>query len=184
MTELWLVRHGQTDWNLEGRYQGHADIPLNATGMEQAYILAEKLDHQPFDAIFCSDLQRAKQTAQVLAEKTGLEVHVDARLREICQGEWEGKKLDEIKKSYNKSPGERSDPLEARAPGGESAMEVATRVRASIEDIVRLYPEGKILIVSHGFALATLICQARHYPLEDAYDHVPGNATPEVIQWS
>jgi broad specificity phosphatase PhoE len=69
MTELWLVRHGQTDWNLQGRYQGHYDIPLNPVGLAQASCLAEKLVEERFDAIYSSDLLRARVTAETVAER-------------------------------------------------------------------------------------------------------------------
>jgi probable phosphoglycerate mutase len=80
MTELWLVRHGQTDWNLEGRYQGQSDIPLNAAGLEQARQLAERLSVTHFEALYSSDLQRAFQTVAILGERLGLAV----RLTSAC----------------------------------------------------------------------------------------------------
>jgi broad specificity phosphatase PhoE len=182
VTELWLVRHGQTDWNLEGRYQGQSDIPLNETGLEQARQLAEKLDGQRFAAIFSSDLQRARQTAQILAKKTGLLVFLDPRLREICQGEWEGKKLDEVRKMQMEDA--INDPINFHAPGGESVGKGADRLAKAAEDIALDYPEDKVLVVSHGLALATLICAARSLPIAQVYKVIPDNASPEIIHWT
>ena len=90
MTEIWIVRHGQTDWNVEGRYQGQADRPLNAVGLAQAQQAAEQLRGRDFAAIYSSDLQRARVTAEIIAGQLGLPVQVDRRLREVNQGEWEG----------------------------------------------------------------------------------------------
>jgi broad specificity phosphatase PhoE/GNAT superfamily N-acetyltransferase len=184
VTEFWLVRHGQTDWNVEGRYQGQSDIPLNPTGLEQARRLAQSLNGLSFDAIYSSDLARAHQTALEIARVVGKPVYVDRRLREICQGEWEGQKLEEIKANFGRiAPQSPRDPLNDRAPGGESTLEVAQRVAQCAMEIADQQPYGKILIVSHGFALATLICQAHGIPLERVYTRIPDNAAPEVIAW-
>jgi broad specificity phosphatase PhoE len=181
VTELWLVRHGQTDWNLEGRYQGQSDIPLNQTGLDQARRLARKLDGQEFTAIFSSDLQRARQTAEILAEKTGVGVILDPRLREICQGEWEGKKLEEVKKMQMEDA--VNDPIHFHAPGGESVGIVSERLAKAADDIAHDFPRGKVLVVSHGLALATLICAARAVPIAEVYKVIPDNASPEIIEW-
>ena len=100
MTELILVRHGQTDWNVAGRYQGQTDIPLNAVGLQQARALADKLPRRPYAALYSSDLARAAQTAKLLASALDLPVRFDRRLREICQGEWEGKSLQQVSEQF------------------------------------------------------------------------------------
>lgn len=184
MTELWLIRHGQTEWNLQGRYQGQADKPLNQTGLEQAHALAERLAGQAFTAIYSSDLMRARQTAGVIAACLRLDLHVDARLREIHQGEWEGKLVSDLARLYSvEMAARRENPIEARAPGGESVAEVAARVWAAADDIARNHPDGRVLVVSHGLALATLISHGRHIPLERVYSIIPDNAASTVIDW-
>ena len=184
MTELWLVRHGQTDWNLEGRYQGQSDLPLNETGMAQARKLADKLAGGSFDAIYASDLQRAQQTGIEIAGRLGLEIQLDPRLREINQGEWEGQLFTDLVKKYAaEMEKRRANPLDARPPGGESVPEVAERAWAAVDDVVRKYPEGRVLVVSHGLALATLIAKARGLPLTEVYSLIPDNAAPEVVNW-
>jgi alpha-ribazole phosphatase len=184
MTRLILVRHGETDWNREGRYQGQADPPLNEHGRAQARALADQLAGQSFEAIYSSDLQRAVETARIVARQYGLPVRQDRRLREIDQGEWEGVRVDEITARYPQLWAARQrDPLHTRPPAGETPLEVAARVWAAADDIARLHPGGRVLIVSHGLALAALLVRARGVPLERAYDCVPGNAQVEEITW-
>jgi alpha-ribazole phosphatase len=184
MAELWLVRHGQTDWNVEGRYQGQSDVPLNEAGLNQARLLAESLRGSHFDALYCSDLKRASRTAEILGQELGLPVIVDHRLREICQGEWEGLLVDEIARRFSASVSAwENRTREVRAPGGESVAEVAARVAQAADAIALAHPGQRILIVSHGLALATLICQSQGIPLAEVYSHIPDNAHPAVIQW-
>lgn len=95
-----LVRHGQTDWNLEGRYQGQSDVPLNQTGRAEAQSLAGRLKGKSFAAIHTSDLQRARETAEIIAEVLTLPVTLEPLLREINQGEWEGQFVEAIKARF------------------------------------------------------------------------------------
>jgi broad specificity phosphatase PhoE len=95
-----LVRHGQTDWNLEGRYQGQSDVPLNQTGRAEAQSLAGRLKGKSFAAIYTSDLQRARETAEIMAEVLTLPVTLEPLLREINQGEWEGQFVEAIKARF------------------------------------------------------------------------------------
>jgi len=184
MAELWLVRHGQTDWNLEQRIQGHTDLPLNGTGMAQARDLGESLAGSSFDALFSSDLQRARQTAAALARRFHLSIHLDQRLRERSLGVWEGLTIPEIKQRYPEfEENRRRDPLNTAPPGGESLLQLAERVTHAAGDITRQFPSGRVLVVSHGLALAALICLAREIPLQEAFKRIPQNASPEVVQW-
>ena len=96
MTTLYLIRHGETPWNVEGRYQGQLDPPLNENGRRQAQTTAAQLALMGFEAIYSSDLARAQQTAKALVEKTSLPLQLDPRLREIDQGEWQGILIGEL----------------------------------------------------------------------------------------
>jgi alpha-ribazole phosphatase len=184
MTRLCLVRHGQTDWNLEGRYQGQSDVPLNENGRAQAQELAERLEGQPFTAIYTSDLQRARKTAEIIAATIHLPVTSEARLAEINQGEWEGQHVDAIKARYAKLWQQRTlNPANVRPPGGETVEEVAGRVYAALNSIAHLHPTGLVLIVSHGLALATVICKDRGLPIDQAYTVIPDNAKPLWVDW-
>jgi broad specificity phosphatase PhoE len=185
MTEFWLVRHGLTDWNLEGRFQGQSDAQLNAEGVFQAEELAEKLMKAgAFDAIFASDLQRAYRSAEIIAGRLDLPVQIDRRLREVNQGEWEGMLIRDIVDSYrNTWEDRRANPETARAPGGESVVEVTARMIQAADEIAARHPNGRVLVVSHGLALATLVCTARNIPLANVYSHILNNAEPEIITW-
>ncbi len=184
MTWLWLARHGETDWNVEGRFQGQADSPLNATGVQQAVELAERLVGVGIQAIYCSDLRRALQTAWIIGEKLGLEPHSDPRLREIGLGEWEGLQREQIIAAY---PGiweqRRQDPVNVHPPGGENLRELAERSWAAADEIAGKHPGGTVLIVAHGVSLACLLCRANGVPLAQTFQHIPENAYPVRVEW-
>jgi broad specificity phosphatase PhoE len=109
---------------------------------------------------------------------------VDRRLREICQGEWEGLLLEEVRQKFKHDFSVPDhDVTRSRAPGGESAMEVAERMRQAADDIAQAYPAQPVLIVSHGLALASLICTAANLPLSEVYSHIPDNAHPLLVEW-
>ena len=138
VTTLLLVRHGETDWNAERRWQGHTDVPLNARGREQARGLAEQLTAEPLDAIYSSDLSRARETAEIVGGTLGLPVVTDADLREIDVGSREGLTAAEA--------GER--PWD-----GEPHDRHAARVLAAVKRIAERHPAGRVLVVAHGGCL-------------------------------
>jgi len=186
MTEFWLIRHGQTEWNIEGRFQGSSDVPLNQNGIAQAEQLAEKLfDNQhKFSAVYSSDLIRAIKTAEIIAERLGLDVFQNSNLREISQGEWEGQLFVDIKANYPDEILERrKNPVSFRPPGGETVGEVAARCTIAADEIAIKHPEQKVFIVSHGISIATLICMANGFPMSKAFEMIPENADPYIIEW-
>ena len=181
--ELWLVRHGQTDWNLEGRYQGQADIPLNQTGMEQARLLSLSLHEVSFSAIYSSDLKRARLTADYLSAIFNLPVRIDRRLREINQGEWEGQLISEIRKRYRTQLPSGEKAIFMQPPGGEAVLEVAERMQEAANEMAYNHRGEKVLVVSHGLSVATLLCRVRAIPLDVVYSQIPENAQPTQIFW-
>ncbi|MBK9928194.1 MAG: glucosyl-3-phosphoglycerate synthase [Anaerolineales bacterium] len=184
VTRLCLVRHGQTDWNLEGRYQGQSDVPLNDNGNEQARSLVEKLRGKNFSAIYTSDLSRARETAEPIAKALNIPLRVEPRLREINQGEWEGQLVDDLKTRYTELWEKRAvDPANVRPPGGETVGEVAERVYAALNDVARQFPTGNVLIVSHGLSIATAICRSKNIPVGQAYTVIPDNVRPVWMDW-
>lgn len=145
MTTLLLARHGETDWNRELRIQGSSDIELNELGRRQAQLLAQELTDVELDAIYASDLRRARATAAAVAAAHGLEVRLDPRLRERSFGSWEGLTREDIAEF---PPGSRHD--------GESDEAVRERMLAAVAEIAAAHPGEQVLIVSHGGALNTL----------------------------
>ncbi|BAL98737.1 MULTISPECIES: histidine phosphatase family protein [Caldilinea] len=186
MTEFWLVRHGQTDWNLQGRYQGQADPPLNETGLQQAQAAAERLAGRRYAALYSSDLERARVTAEIIGKRLGLAVIIDPRLREVNQGAWEGLLVTEIQERYPVEwEARQRDRLQFRAPGGgESVQDVATRIWAAMDEIARRHPHDAVIVVSHGLALATMLCRVRNIPLAQARELIPDNAEVLHIEWN
>jgi broad specificity phosphatase PhoE len=185
MTELWLVRHGQTDWNLQGRYQGQADPPLNETGLAQADRAAEVLAGGRYAAVYSSDLERARVTAEAIGRRLGMAVRIDPRLREINQGAWEGLLVTEIQERYPVEWEVRQrDRLNFRAPGGgESVQDVAARIWAAVDDLAARHPHESLILVSHGLALATILCRVQGLPLAHARELIPDNAQAHRVDW-
>lgn len=186
MANLWLVRHGQTDWNRMGKWQGQSpDAPaLNDVGRAQVLALRDQLKGLHISAIHSSDLLRARQTAELIANPLCLPVNFDLRLREMNLGNWEGMFSEEIKARYPRELAERThNPATARAPSGESPSQVASRVIAAVNEIVLRHHQEKILIVAHGISLAIITCLAQGIPLEKVYEYVPANARLHQIEW-
>jgi alpha-ribazole phosphatase len=182
MTELLLIRHGETDWNVEGRYQGQSDVPLNDRGRAQAKKLSAQLEGTQLDAIYSSDLARAKDTAEILAEVTGAPLVLDPRLREIHQGLWEGMLFQDIQQKYAEAFDRRKqDPLKVAPPEGETVGQLRARVLAALKDILQTHPHGRVALVSHGLSLALIRVEMKELPIDQVWDHIPPNAQPEII---
>lgn len=183
--ELWLVRHGQTDWNIQRRFQGHTDIPLNAAGIAQARDLAATLNGSQISAVYSSDLNRALQTADILAEGRNIPVIQDKRLREISMGEWEGKIWQDVNQNLTKELLQlNNNPVHGRAAGGESLAEVAERVKEFADEIVMKHRGQIVLVVSHGLSLGALHCMSAGLPLAQARNMIPHNCSIVRVQWS
>jgi len=166
MTELILIRHGETDWNREHRFQGQIDVPLNASGLAQAERLAERLAAETLDALVCSDLLRARQTAAPAAQRLLLEPDPQPGLREQGFGVLEGLALPEILERY---PAEwtawrRHDPDYA-LPGGEAVREFHARVLAALRELAARHAGRTLAVVTHGGVLDMVYRTAHGLPL-------------------
>jgi broad specificity phosphatase PhoE len=149
VTTLLLARHGETDWNSERRWQGHADQPLNDAGRAQARELAETLAGRSIDAVYASDLSRAHETAEIVASRLGLAVRTDIRLREVDVGDWSGRLWSEIEAS-DPDAVERWQAGLKGWNGGESYEEMGERVVAAVLDLAARHPGETLLVVTHG----------------------------------
>jgi broad specificity phosphatase PhoE len=148
VTTLLLVRHGETDWNRDRRWQGNSDTPLNKRGREQARELAAALD--PPDRIYTSDLARARETAEILGERLGVPVTADARLRERGFGAWEGLTTAEIEERF---AAEHARWRAGEGPGAEDAEPFAAfaeRVGSFLQEVLERHPGEEVLVVAHG----------------------------------
>ncbi len=157
MTRINLIRHGETEWNVEGRYQGQADPPLNANGLEQAHQLAGLLQDLGIDVLYTSPLKRALQTAQVLADRLGVLMKLDDRLMEIHQGDWQTRLRSEIEMLYpSHFKRWETEPWEVTPPGGEQLVEVQERVEAAMDEILILHPNQYVGIITHRIPIAMI----------------------------
>ncbi|GAB5603127.1 histidine phosphatase family protein [Thermus sp. FJN-A] len=149
MKELWLIRHGETEWNVKKRFQGHLDVPLSPVGIGQAFRLAQRLARSrlPFDGLYASDLRRARETAEPLASVLGLPLQTSPLLREIHVGHLAGLNREEAEARYPEFVQEAlRDPWHTPRPGGESMADLASRLAAFLEEL----PPGRHLLVTHG----------------------------------
>ena len=166
-TTIVLVRHGETDWNRENRFQGHANPPLNEAGREQVRALAEKLRSEKFAALYTSPLRRAAETAAILGAELGLTPIEHASLMEVDVGSWSGLTRTEI---------------EARFPAafarwlgyghgwedGETYDELGERVVAGLSSIGAKHPDEAVLAVTHGGPIRSALAAAEGIPFDDA----------------
>jgi probable phosphoglycerate mutase len=180
-TRICLIRHGETAWNAELRIQGQRDLPLNETGKMQAEALAERLAGERFAAIYASDLARARQTAQPLADLHRLPVRLEAALRERNFGDCEGKTREEIQAG----DAVVAEMLAARRPddvlpGGESLCQHLERLGVCLSRLARCHVGQSIAVVSHGGALDLVYRRVQGVPIERPRDFPLPNAS---INW-
>lgn len=155
MVKIILVRHGQTVWNLAGKFQGQTDVALTEDGQKQARLLAEHFPLDRVDEIYCSDLKRAHDTAKAIGDKFGVEVVPCEELREINFGEWESLTYKEISAKWPETMGDFwKNPAKLTIPSGESFTQVQERAMKKINEIieanVKKGGERFVVLVAHG----------------------------------
>ena len=170
-THLLAIRHGETDWNSQGRFQGHLDSALSPEGRAQAEALGEYLARERFDLLLCSDLCRALQTASAIAMRTGHEIVVEPRLRERRMGIFQGLTPAEAQASYPEEYARfRTHDPDYVIPGGESMRELFGRSVACFTELARRHAGLTLAAVTHGGVIAMLYRHARAMPLQAPRD--------------
>lgn len=182
MNTFYIVRHGETDWNVLGKTQGHGNSKLTEEGLNQAKSLAKYL--KDIDMIFCSDLQRAIDTATIISEELNIKVNKDDRLREMNFGKWEGLLIDEIKKDYlNSYKSWRDTPHLAEIENGETLHIIKERTDNFIKEINEKYQNKNILIVSHSITIRVMLLSFLNSSVENIYRVKQENTALNIIEF-
>lgn len=186
MTELVLVRHGETVWHAENRYAGSSDVQLTERGVEQGRELAEWASRQgEFAAVLCSPLSRCRQTAAPAAEAAGLPLRCEPRLREVHFGAAEGMTTEQMRQAFgDRVAAFHRDPAGSPLPGGEDPAAAAERGLAALHDTAAAHPDGNVLVVSHNTLIRLVLCTVLGIPLSEYRRTFPelGNAAPTTLR--
>ncbi len=186
-TTLYLIRHGETDWNVNGRWQGHIDVPLNAIGKEQARLLAQRLktERVRFDVLYSSDLARAYQTAWAISQVIGLPVELLPSLREIDLGTWGGLTLAQIKERFAVEYALLEQGHDVPRGGAETLSALRRRVVEVVEAIMAQHLGETLVFVTHGGPVRMLLAHALGAPdVNKIPFHHIGNTSVSIIEHS
>lgn len=182
-TRLLLARHGETDWNRLGRWQGQADIPLNSRGREQAIALRDSLRNEKLAAVYSSTLRRAVETAQTVAALFRVNVSRDERLNEIDLGAWEGMLAKDIMARYpDLWQAWRADPFSTQPPDGETIKQITQRVLQATEEIAQAYPGETVCLIGHKVTNAIVRSHYLDLPLTETLQGEPSHAIWAAIE--
>ena len=182
MGQLYIVRHGETVWNREGRIQGHTDVGLSHRGLEQARMLAQRLKTVQFDAAYASDLCRASDTAAAILDGRDVPIVPTPRLREYHKGAFEGMTEGELRTRYpSEYPGYVAKDLDYAPEGGESTRGVSERMASVINEIKERHLDDTVLVVGHGGSLRAAMMALLGMSLDANWRFVFGNCTLTIV---
>lgn len=184
MTKVIFIRHGQTEWNVTGRYQGQSDVKLTEEGRKQAEKLADNFPVAKVDAIYASDLCRAMVTAETIAKKFGLKVQAEPAFRELSFGDWEGLTYQQIVDKWEEAMAnflQHPDILEI--PGGESFPAVQQRAMKRLNELIEKHDGQTIVVVAHGAVLRTMLTAALHMPLQYLWSIRQFNTAVNIVRY-
>ena len=176
------MRHGETEWNVLGRIQGHSDIPLTQNGRDQARTVARRLSEAPLDVAYCSDLSRASETARIILEDRDIPLHATQELRERDYGVFEGLTLEERRGQYPEMfASSLVKDLDFAPAGGESPRATCARMTGFIAGLRARHPAETVLIVGHGGSLRAAIIALMELPLETTWRFVMSNCSLSIF---
>ncbi len=181
---IYLIRHGETQWNKAMRFQGHRDIPLSEKGLEQAMALSCRLSSENIKSVYSSDLVRAVETADQIAKPHGLEVIKESALREINFGQWEGLTYNEIKVNHGELIAKWwKNPMENSTPGGEKLSQLVNRIVPVVRNIVERHMGENVVVVCHGGTVKALIGTILHMDLNKYWKIRQDNASLNILEF-
>lgn len=187
-TTLYLIRHGETDWNRTKRWQGHADVPLNERGQQQAQLLAQYMRREGihFDAIYSSDLTRAYQTAWELGAALRVAVQLLPALREIDVGTWSGLTIEQVREQYPVEVALLDEGQDIPRGGAESLYALSKRVVDTVESLTAQHPNGMLALVMHGGPVRAFLAHAAGQSFSPHHQgpskHI-GNTSMSIVQY-
>jgi 2,3-bisphosphoglycerate-dependent phosphoglycerate mutase len=183
MTRILLARHGETDWNREGRWQGHSDQPLNATGMAQAEALGRRLAREPIDALYTSDLLRASQTAAAVTRETGIEAIPTPGLREVDVGDLAGLDRAAAAERFPDWYTRWREGAVDRYPGGETFADLRARAVSTLNRIAARHAGGAALLVCHNGIVHAVVLHVLGLEAHDRRRIAPGpNCSLTIVE--
>ena len=180
---IYIVRHGQTEWNLLGKTQGHGNSDLTPKGIEQAELLADSMTKYPIDYIYSSDLGRAYQTAEIIGNKLIIEVEKTEALREMNFGTWEGRIIkDIIEEDPELYKMWRNEPHLAKIPQGETLSQIKERTDAFIKEINEKYDGKHIVLVTHSLCARIMLLSFLDSDVKNIYRINQANTALNIIE--
>lgn len=185
-TRIIAIRHGETTWNVDGRIQGHLDIPLNDTGLWQAEQAGRALEGESIAAIYSSDLQRAHVTAQAVAKASGAPLYTHQGLRERCFGDFQGRTFKDVEASQPEDAQlwRTRNPAYAPPGGGDSLIALRDRIASTVDEIARQHEGEQIVLVAHGGVLDVLYRLATRQDFQAPRTWELANAAINRLLWT
>ena len=181
---FYIVRHGQTNWNILGKTQGHGNSDLTPKGENQALELSKAIKEYPIDYIYSSDLGRAVQTAEIIGSTIGVDVIQTPSIREMGFGDWEGLLIEEIKKDHAKTYETwRNQPHLVNIPNGETLHIIKDRVDAFIKELNEKYDNKHILLVSHSVTVRVMLLSFLNSGVENIYRIKQDNTALNIVEY-
>jgi broad specificity phosphatase PhoE len=182
MTALFVLRHPETTWNAERRYQGRLESPVSPQGKTQSRLVVQAFAGQTLDAVYSSPLGRAQYLARELAQATDAPLLVDLRLTEMAQGPWEGLYLADIERLFPQLYAQwYSRPDTLTFPGGENLEDVRKRSKSTARDIVAQFPHGQVAVVTHAVVIQVLVADALSLALGQLHSLRIANASVTTL---